>query len=199
MKIKDLEQHINDIKDSMTSLSGQIELLESQYSESKQKLNSLEEEKEINKKATSVLTMIQKVTKSKIKNIFENVVTHALQFIHQSNDYNFELEFGKRGSIPELNFNVKTEGMNELHDLMNTRGGGTCDIVSLALRFVLLEANKTKGFYFGDEPFKHLDNTETIQKAMEFIQEIQKDTNRQIFIITHKNEVVEFVDNPIIF
>jgi ABC-type multidrug transport system ATPase subunit len=54
------------------------------------------------------------------------------------------------------------------------------------------------GFLFLDEPEKHLDSPETLKQMIEFIQEIQKDTKRQIFWITHKDEVVASVFNPII-
>jgi ABC-type multidrug transport system ATPase subunit len=88
--------------------------------------------------------------------------------------------------------------MNEAHDILDTRGGGSCDIVSLALRFVLLEIAKMPGFIFFDECEKHLDSPETLQKMIEFVQEMQKETKRQIFWITHKQEVVDSVINPII-
>ena len=88
--------------------------------------------------------------------------------------------------------------MSEAHSIIDTRGGGTADIVSLALRLVLLEISKTKGFLFLDEPEKHLDSPETLKKMIEFVQETQRNTQRQIFIITHKQEVVDSVANPII-
>jgi len=88
--------------------------------------------------------------------------------------------------------------MQESHDILDCRGGGTCDVVSLALRLVLLEISKMPGFLFLDEPEKHLDSPETLKKMIEFIKEMQKDTKRQIFWITHKEEVVESVSKPII-
>lgn len=198
MNIIALEQSINTLEREVNTLNGKVTLLGDQHRESIQKVQDLRTLDLTNQKAIELLNFVQKTTKEVIANIFENIVTKALQFIHQNNDYRFNLEFGQRGNLPELRFNVKTPDMQEPHDILDTRGGGSADIISLALRFVLLEVSKTPGFLFVDEPFKHLDNSETLKKALEFVQETQKNTNRQVFIITHKQEIVEGVSNPII-
>jgi len=97
-----------------------------------------------------------------------------------------------------MSFLLKTSDMQESHEIVHTRAGGSKDIVSLALRLVLLEVSQNKGFLFCDEPFKRLDNEETTQKAIEFLKEVQRETGRQLFIITHKQDVIDSVNNPII-
>jgi len=57
---------------------------------------------------------------------------------------------------------------------------------------------KIPGFLFLDEPEKRLDNPETLQKMIEFVKEMQKETKRQIFVISHKKEFVDSIPNPII-
>ena len=191
MNIKELENKVNSFKSEVDMLKGKLSTLEDQLCDSSEKLDELKIEKELNTKSVEVLTLVQESTKTLITNMFEGIVTNALQFIHQSDDYKFELEFGRRGNLPELNFNIKTPDMQESHDILATRGGGSADIVSLALRLVLLEVSKTDGFLFLDEPFKHLDNEDTLNKAIEFIKEIQKNTDRQIMLITHKKELTD--------
>jgi len=198
MNITELENKIDSFSSEVDMLKGKLNTLEEQYVDAQEKLDELKIEKNLNAKSIEVLTLVQESTKVLITNIFENIVTNALQFIHQSDEYSFELEFGRRGNIPELNFNVKTPDMKESHDILNTRGGGTADIISLALRLVLLEISKTNGFIFLDEPFKHLDNEDTLNKAMEFIKEIQANTNRQVLLITHKNEIVDKEESVIL-
>ncbi|MCK9542963.1 MAG: hypothetical protein M0R03_13130 [Novosphingobium sp.] len=191
MNIKELENKIESFTSEVDRLKGKLSTLEDQFVESQERFDNLKIEKELNSKAVEVLTLVQDSTKTLIINMFESLVTHALQFIHQSDEYKFELDFGRRGNLPELSFNILTPGMQEPHDIMTTRGGGTCDTTSLALREVLLEVSKTNGFLFLDEPFKHLDNDETVMKGMEFIKEIQKKTGRQIMIITHKTIIAD--------
>ncbi|MGD2071886.1 MAG: hypothetical protein PVG65_00145 [Candidatus Thorarchaeota archaeon] len=196
--LNNLEQQIKSLEEETLSLKGKCKLLEEQFVSSQNKLKELKELQEINQKAIELLTCVSKATREKIKELFESVVTKALQFIHQSNNYNFELEFDRHGNTPKMTFLIKTPDMQESHDLMTTRAGGSKDIVALALRFVLLEISKIPGFIFLDEPAKRLDNPETITKMIEFIQEMQQKTGRQILIITHKQEMVDSIANPII-
>ena len=198
MNIDSLNKKVKGLENETASLKGKIDLLEEQFLESQKSIDEIKELAIVNKKTIELLILIQKATKELIQSSFESIVTEALRFIHQSNDYKFELDFGKRGNIPELNFNIKTPDMQETHDILQTRGGGTTDIVGLALRLVLLEVSKTPGFLFLDEPSKHLDNEDTVTKMIEFIMETQKNTGRQIFLITHKDEIVESTDKPII-
>ena len=193
----EIKNQIESLEKEVSSLNGQTTLLNKQLDDSIIQLKDLQYLQIKNKKGVELLHLVKKLTQEQIKLMFEKIVTEALQFIHQNNDYKFELEFGRRGSLPELNFAIKTPDMQEAHDILDSRGGGTCDIVSLALRFVLLEVSKMPGFLILDEPFKHLDSPETINKAIEFVKEIQLETKRQIIIITHKQEVIDSVSNPI--
>jgi len=88
--------------------------------------------------------------------------------------------------------------MQSNHDILSVSAGGNRDIMALALRFVLLEVSKMPGFLFLDEPFRRLDNEETINQAMKFIKELQSRTKRQIIIISHEQEVVDNADNSIV-
>ena len=198
MNLNNLKTKIKDFEENVSSLKGKISILEDQFVESTDNIDSLKELQIVNKKSIELMNTVQAVTKDLIKETFESIVTKALQYIHQDDNYAFELDFGRRGNTPELSFNIKTPDMQEAHDIMATRGGGTADIVSLALRFVLLEVARMPGYLFLDESLKHLDSPETVDKAIEFINEIQRNSDRQLFFITHKDEVVKSVDNPII-
>lgn len=189
---------INSLEKELSSLEGKCSLLNEQLKENEQSLENLKHLQIINSKSIELLHLVKKITQDNIKQMFERVITNALQYIHQDNNYKFELMFDRRGAIPELKFLIKTPDMQEAHDILDTRGGGSCDIVSLALRFVLLEISKMPGFLFLDESEKHLDSPETLIKMIEFVKEMQQETKRQIFWITHKQEVVDAVENPII-
>lgn len=198
MNLTNIESKISNLEQETSELKGRVNTLEDLFIDTEKKLKELKSLVQTNKKAIELLTLVQKATKELVQNSFEEIVSNALQFIHQDSNYKFELDFDKRGNLSTLNFNIKTPDMQESHDILNTRGGGTADIVSLALRLVLLEVSKTHGFVLIDEGFKHLDNTDTEKKAMEFLKEVQKNSNRQIILITHKDSIVEEVENPIV-
>ena len=196
--MKNIEQNIEALKTKTSVLNGKLQTIEEQYSDSQDQLIELKETQIVNSEAIELLNIIQKTNKDIIQNMFEGIVTKALQFIHQNDEYEFSLEFGNRGNLPELKFNMKTPDLKESHNIMDTRAGGSKDIVALALREVLLEASRVPGFLFLDEIEKRLDSPDTEERMIEFIKEIQKQTNRQIFIITHSQRMVDSVDNPII-
>lgn len=197
MSLINLEKSIKELENKTASLKGRIDLLEEQFVASQSKLSELRDLQAVNKKAVELLNLVQQATKELVCNMFETIVTQALQFIHQNEDYFFKLDFGKRGNIPELDFSLRTPTMQNPHSILDTMAGGSSDIVSLALRFVLLEVSKTNGFLFVDEPEKHLDSPETVAKMIEFIKETQKNTNRQVIIISHKKEMCDNADNLI--
>ena len=196
--ISNIENKILQLNKETVETKAKLSVIEEQYADIVESIDQLKELDITNKKAIELLNFVQKTTKEFIQEMFEGIITKALCFIHQNDEYHFELEFDKRGNNPKMSFMLKTPDMQESHDIMNTRAGGSKDIIALALRLVLLEISKNKGFLFLDEGFKRLDNSETIKKAIEFIQETQRETNRQIFMITHKEEVVNSVLNPII-
>lgn len=198
MNIENIKSKLQSLEKQSNVLDGKVDLLSEQLDNLISTTEDKKQQQILNAKAIELMNYIQQGTKETIVQVFENIVTKALHFIHQSEEYKFELEFGQRGNLPELKFSLKTPDMQESHDIMSTRAGGSKDIIALALRFVLLEISKSSGFLFLDEPEKRLDDAEQIEKMIEFIKELQKDTKRQVIIITHKEEMIEAVDNPII-
>ncbi len=199
MNFNYLQSEIKNLEKNVSSLNGKTELLESQYIDLQEKHSLLKEKQITIAQAIELLNIIQSANKEIIKSVFENIVTKALNFINQSNEYKFELEFDTRGNLSTLRFLLKTPKMKESHDILDCNCGGDKDVTSVALRHVLLEVSKTPGFLFLDEIDKRLDSPETEQKMLEFIQELQKETTRQVFLITHSQRVVDSVPNPIIF
>lgn len=196
-EIEQLESKLNSLNSELNSLSGKCSLLGEQISASEYKLKELAHKREVYRKSVELLTLVQKATKEKIKEGFENIVTYALRYIY-NDDYAFELEFGRRGNLQEIDFNVKTPDFKEAFDPKETSGGGVLDILSLALRIALLELAKPKieGFVILDEPFKHL-SKEYLIRAGEFLQAINKRIHRQIIMVTHKEEMLSNTDNII--
>ncbi|MHA1739462.1 MAG: hypothetical protein ACTSWD_12810, partial [Candidatus Heimdallarchaeota archaeon] len=197
MNLANLKTKIKGFEENVSSLKGKISLLEDQFVEANEMVESLKELQVTNKKSIELMNVVQSVTKDRIQETFETIVGNALKFIHQDDSYDFALEFGRRGNVPELNFAIKTPDMQEAHNILHTKGGGTTDIVAFALRFVLLEISQNKGFVFFDEPFAHLDSPETSQKAIEFFNELQKETSKQIFMITHRQDVIDSSERPL--
>lgn len=188
--LQNLENRVNSIGEELSSTKGKCEILTEQINTSENKLNKLKEDKETYTKAVELLTIVQKTTSAKIKAGLENIVTYALRYVFNS-DYGFQLEFSKRGNLSEVKFNVKTTNCKTYSDPLLSEGGGILDILSLALRIAILELYKPKieGFVALDEPFKQV-SVEYLDNCRKFIKAINQRINRQIIIVTHKEELI---------
>jgi DNA repair exonuclease SbcCD ATPase subunit len=198
LRTNEITSQISQLEKDVNSLQGQYSLLTEQLATNEQSLKDLQKLQIINAKAIEVLHLIKKVTEDKIIENFEKIGTSALQVIHQSNDYKFKLHFGRKGAFPTVEFCVLTPEMQEYHDILSVSAGGSRDVLALALRFIVLELSQNKGFLFLDEPEKRLDNPETLKQMIKFIIDFQQKTGRQMMVITHKQEFVDAVPNPII-
>lgn len=192
-QIKQLEESFNKFSQKVGELKGEYNTLKDQQEKSRLLITQLKDDEETYTKAVELLSMVQKVTRDKIKEGFETIVTHALNYIFESNEYKFVLDFNRRGNLQTLDFNVKTPEKDEALDLLDTSGGGVINIVSFALRIVLMEvcSPKINGFVMLDETFANL-SAEYQPLASAFLEEINKRFKRQIIMITHSNE---FIDN----
>lgn len=197
-QFKQLELQYKSYEANLNSLIGQKQVLTQQIEDAKTKIGDLQVTRELDEKAIEVLNLVQRSTREKMKEAFENLVTFALQSIYQA-DYQFQLEFSSRGNIGELDFNLKTPGNKDFRNIKDTTAGGTLDIISLALRFVLLSVLKPKieGFVCIDEGTKMLSKNYR-ENEYNFYKHINEKLNRQLIIITHSQEIIDLAQNKIL-
>lgn len=188
--INQIEHKISKMNKDLGRLEGQIEVSKNSISSNQSKIEKLKVDQETHSKAIEIINYVQEQSRDKVKDTFENIVTYALRFIY-STDYEFGIEFDRRGNLGTMNFNIKSPDFQEPAEPINTSGGGVIDIVALALRMVLLQLGEQKGPVILDESLKHL-SKEYLPNAVKFLNEINKRLNRQIIFITHQQE---FIDN----
>lgn len=196
-EIDNLESAFDELSNKVGRVQGEVSLMKENYEKTRNLIDKYTVNKENYKKAVEVLSLVQQITRDKIKDNFETLVTYALRFIY-SDDYSFSLEFGRRGNLSELDFNIKTPDFEEACDPLDSSGGGVLNIVSVALRAVLLEVAvpKIEGFVLMDESFANL-SKEYLENASLFLKELNKKLNRQIIMISHQSYFKENCDNLI--
>lgn len=189
--ISSFEQKYNEMNSSLASLEGKLSLSKEQLKENTEKVDKLNANKELYEKCAEFLSFVEKTSQEFIKESFESVVTHAMQYLY-GEECSFQLEFGKRGKLGELKFNIITKDLKSPADPLDTEAGGILDIVSLALRLVLLEISnpRVEGAIILDETFKHLDSNK-LENASNFLDFINKKFKRQIIFITHHEKFIE--------
>lgn len=196
--IKQLEDQFEMFTQKVGSLQGEYKTLCEQQENSLTAINKYKEDEVTYTQAVELLSLVQKVTRDKIKNTFEDIVSHALNYIYESDKYSFHLVFGRRGNLQELDFAVQTPDKTEPFDPLTTDAGGTLNIISLALRIVLMEvaSPKINGFILSDESFANL-SEEHVEQASMFLKEINQKMKRQIICISHQSKMLDGADKLI--
>jgi DNA repair exonuclease SbcCD ATPase subunit len=197
-EIKQLESQFQEFTQRVGRLQGEFSTLKDQQEKSEILIEKLKVDEETYVKAVELLSLVQKVTRDKIKDSFENIVTHALNYIFESDKYSFHLVFSRRGNLQELSFAVQTPDKNEPLDPMTTDAGGVLNIISFALRVVLMEVAtpKVNGFILSDESFANL-SEDHVDKARQFLKEINTKLGRQIIAISHQPKMMDMADKLI--
>ena len=197
-QISQLESQFQEFTQKVGSIQGEYKTLLNQQNNSDIKIDQYKKDEIVYIQAVELLSLVQKVTRDKIKNAFEDIVTHALNYIFESDKYSFHLVFGRRGNLQELDFAVQTPEKNEPLDPMTTDAGGILNIISFALRVVLMEvaSPKINGFIISDESFSNL-SEDHIERASQFFKEINQKMNRQIIAISHQSKMLDSADKLI--
>jgi len=197
MELQNLKEKANALNNKVQQLKGAYQSEQLVYNFNIAKVEKLSTDTELYSKAVELLSKVQAVTRDKIKNEFENLVTYVLRYITEE-DYVFSLVFEKCGNLQELKFAIKTPDCEEELDPLDTRGGGIIDLVAFALRIVLIETSlpKNEGFILCDESFKHLSEN-YLPKIPLLINELSRKLNRQFIIISHEEAIIEGSFNKI--
>ncbi len=197
-QIKQLESDFANFTQSLGRLEGEYNTVFNQQDKSSIAIEKYKEDEIVYVQAVELLSLVQKVTRDKIKESFEKIVTHALNYIFESDKYSFHLVFGRRGNLQELDFAVQTPEKNEPLDPMTTDAGGILNIISFALRVVLMEvaSPKINGFIISDESFSNL-SEEYVERASQFLKEINQKMDRQIIAISHQSKMLDSADKLI--
>ena len=197
-EIKNIEEKFSRFTQKVGNLQGEYNTLLNQQNESNILIEKLKEDEIIYSQAVELLSLVQKVTRDKIKESFEIIVTHAINYIFESDQYSFHLVFSRRSNLQELSFAVQTPDKNEPLNPLDTDAGGILNIISFALRIVLMEVAhpKINGFVISDESFANLSENR-IERASQFLKEINQKMGRQIIAISHQPNMIESADKSI--
>ncbi len=189
-RIRNIETQLNTLKEEKDSLQGECKLLNTQILDLEDKIAENQYNEELYKKCTAFLNYIQINSNELVKNSFESIVTEALQFI-LGEGHIFSLEFKKRGNLGELYFNYASPEKPTPTPMDQNNSGGAIDVISMALRLVILQLTvpKNRGFVFFDEPLKGLRGKTYLENANRFLKFVSEKFQRQNLTISHEAEL----------
>ncbi len=127
----------------------------------------------------------------------ESMVSRALQYVFGA-DLEFKVRIEESRGRPEVEFYVASTYGGEAvveNRPQDARGGGVVDVISLALRLVLLQSSRPpiQGPLVLDEPAKHVSEEFALNVA-EFLKEAARVFDRQVIMVTHNHQLAGVAD-----
>lgn len=178
-----IEKELNTMSVSSAAMDRDIERCKQSIAQCDMKIQALDMESI--KKSQETLVEISREKRLSACKMLEGLCTAALQYTMGAN-YEAKIVMGEYGSRPSAEVYIRQVDIDKLVSPYTSGGGGVVDIISTALRFVLMEVwdGGIDGPIILDESYKHL-SAKYIPLASEFLSKIQKDFNRQIIFCTH--------------
>ena len=149
-----------------------------------------------------IFSEVSKELRDKAKNSFQKIVTEALQFVTQDNDYAFVIQENIIRGKPAYEFFIKktVNGEESLQRPEFSNGGGFVDIISVTGKIAYLQIfNNPKimnACYQLDEPGKMISEQMSVKFA-EYIKFLGKQFGLQVIMITHNENLANIADNAL--
>jgi len=133
-----------------------------------------------------------------IKEEIDALTTNALRTVFEDPTVSFETTFlSKRNQIEaEFSLTFANKKKKITGDILDSFGGGVVDVITIALRLILLELLKIPGPIVLDEPGRMI-AAQYIENFGNFLHSIGKQFERQIILITHNDKLADYADNRI--
>lgn len=186
-----LRDRLEDLSQSLAVLQGKREQLKATYEDYTYREAAIKEEIELLSKARELYQKGSTALRLTLSEKFADLATRALRYIFQREDITFVVDLDVRTNLPAATFWVEIGGCKR--DPKEALGGSVYEIIGLCLRLVCLEVFDLKGPLMLDEPLRSVDGT-NLSNALEFLYEYCRASGRQLFIVTHNDQIVKSGD-----
>lgn len=187
------------IKDVTNKLEVKREFFQEQADNRANIIKKDKQDMDILKKQILILTECSTVMREKARQHFETIITEALKYVTQSEDYEFVIQEKTERNKASYEFYIKTiiNGEESLQNPKDANGGGFIDIISVAAKYAYLELFKNprikNSSILLDEPGKMIDEQRSIKFA-EYIKELGDSYGKQTIMITHNTTLSDVAD-----
>lgn len=194
--LKTLETNVIIAKQNETMLKKDIANLQ-------QKIAAAELMNEQLEKTIVILTQAATTSRDNARAHFEKIITDALQFVSQSQDYEFIIKElpGRAKASYEFYIKSTVNGVECIQKPEDANGGGFVDIISVAAKYAYLEIfNDPKvmsGTLLYDEPGKMISEQMSVKFA-EYIKFLGNHYGRQTIMVTHNDNLSNVADKTFV-
>ncbi|MGI6575675.1 MAG: ATP-binding protein [bacterium] len=192
-----LQQGLEDLQAYYHHRRGQQEQLLQEQHRLEQLVTEVVKERELLDRVRVLLQMTSVHAREQARQTIESMVTRALQYAFGA-DLEFKIRLDEARGRPEAEFYVaSTYGGERVVETrpQDARGGGVVDVISLALRLVLLQGTRPPlaGPLILDEPAKHVSEEFSLNVA-QFLKEVAQVFHRQVIMVTHNQQLAGIAD-----
>jgi len=141
--------------------------------------------------ATQLLKKVAEICEMSSKQVMENIVNHGLRVIFDEQDtFSIDMETKVRSVYAYMRLGKDTKT-----DIMDSRGGGYVDIISvLTILVLILQKRKDmQRFLVLDEAFAEV-GREHLEKVGDFLHFLTEKLGITILLITHSEELLAFAN-----
>lgn len=198
MSKEELEQNLNTYKENVLRLKTLYEEKQKQLNIKTSEYNSIQGHITLLTSTSRLLEQCNITSREFVKVEVEKMVTQALRGIFEDSYIKFNINFVVKHNQTEAEFILSNENKKSKikGDILATYGGGLGDIISVALRVIVMQLLKIKGPLILDEPGKFI-SEEYINNFGKFLVQLSNTFNRQIIMVTHNERLVCFANNTI--
>jgi DNA repair exonuclease SbcCD ATPase subunit len=187
---------IEEYKKRLAKEIAQRDLLKEHIIKEKANLEKYEEDLKTGTKARAIVQTVAEQVQKKLEYHISNLVSMALASVWED-PYKFSINFVQRRNKTECDLIFSKNG-KETDDIVNSGGGGVCDIVSnIALPVALWSIKKSRNVMIWDEPTKFLHNPTYQEKASEMIKKLSEELRLQIIMVTDQQNLLNAADKVI--
>jgi len=187
---------LSEMRRKYNSGIGQRDLLQAQLEVTQEQLRQAKTDIETWEQTQLLLGKVSEFARTQVVSRIESVVTAALLAVF-GEGYEFRIGMKTVGNQATAEWQVVSnyDGVEVVSGVEDSRGGGIVDIVSLALRLVMLELLRPKpeGPIILDEIAKMVSRT-YLSNLGYFLKQYAQKTGRQIIMVTHADQLAEVAD-----
>lgn len=184
------EQELAKIRDKYIRSCSERDLLVNDRNKVVMSISAAETDITTYKKVLIFLQDLAASKRERAKVEIEKSVTSALRYVFGQH-YSFKIILRPQNARPEADFLVVTTRGDKVITSTPTlsKGGGIVDLLSVALKFAMIELLDYDGPLWLDEPFKQISEA-FIEDAGKLLTFMGETSGRQIILITHNQSLM---------
>lgn len=201
MDLFNLNKEIKSLKSELLADEIKVDMLKKEYNKNLDNISKYNESIATLERVAILLQKTAERQRAYVCNQIELIGTSALQYVYGTGyELKLEMNSGKKKAECEL-WVVETmpNGTQVKLKPQDSKGGGVTDIVSIALRFAILQVYNSPeidGPAILDEPGKHV-SKEFSSLLSDFLITLSEQLGRQQIVVTHNDFMAESAPNAI--